>query len=223
MLRSVLLMAVLIAGSTVWCRDLDPLRAEIQGKKPDEVRALIIRRFGPPAREVGSGFQIEEWDVNGGVLVYHPAVGPSFNKGGDLVWLMHTNNPAGLCLYGQYEMAAKPELPSGLGDLYVTWDSSYTFLGSRESSEYRKAHADDFFTLHPTGRVEVRYAPGVTAETRLEDLPDGSLVATLTFVPASGGPSKDYRIIASRTWRKLRLTGEAQPFEAEKGWVNYWR
>jgi hypothetical protein len=222
-----MLMAALIASRIVWGQDLAALKAEIQGKQPDEVRALIIGRFGPPARTFGSGFRIETWDVGGGVLMFHPASGPSFDEGGQSVWLMRTNNPAGLCLYGHYEMAIKPEPPSrmaySLGDLYMTWDSSYIFTVSRASSEHRQGQAKNFFPLHPTGRVEVKYAPGVTAETRLEDLPDGSLVATLKFVAGLSGSSEQYRVIANRTERKLRFAGEGMPFEMEKGWVNYWR
>jgi hypothetical protein len=117
----------------------------IAGKLPDEVRALIIGRFGPPAHTFGSGVRIETWDVGGGVLIFHPASGPSFDEGGQRVWLMRTNNPAGLCLYGHYEMAIKPEPPSrmayNLGDLYMTWDSSYIFTVSRGSSEHRQGQA----------------------------------------------------------------------------------
>jgi hypothetical protein len=209
------------------CQDLDALKVEIQGKQPDEVRALIGRRFGPPTHTFGSGFLIEAWDVNGGLLVFHPADGPSFQNGGKRVWLMRTNNPAGLCLYGKYEMATKPESPSGtiypIGYLYVAWDSSYKFRVERATSEPWKGPANDFFLLHPAGRVEVKYAFGVTAETRLEDLPDGSLVATVTFAAASGRSSKDYRIIANRTDRMLRFADDATPFKMEKGWLNYWR
>ena len=227
MSRCVLLMAALIARGIAWPQSLDGLEGEIQGKQPDEVRELIIRWLGPPRRILGSGFRIEAWDVDGGVLLFHPASGPSFEKGGKRVWLMHTVNPAGLCLYGHYEMTAKPEPPYGmqyyLGDLYLAWDSSYIFSFTPARTEGRKSQADNFFVLHPRGRVEVRYASGITVETRLEDVPDGILVATLTFVAGPSRSAKVYRILADHTGRMLRFAGESMPFELNKGWVNYWR
>jgi len=220
-------MAALIARGTAWCQSLGALEAEIQGKQPDEVRDLIIRRLGPPPRILGSGFRIEAWDVDGGVLIFHPASGPSFEKDGKLAWLMHTVNPAGLCLYGHYEMRAKPEPPDGLeyylGDLYVAWDSSYVFAFNPARIEGRKSQADNFFVLHPRGRIEMKYASGVTAESRLEDVPDRTLVATLTFVAEHFRSAKVYQILADHTGRMLRFAGEPMPFEMDKGWVNYWR
>jgi len=223
----VLLMASLMARGIAWCQSLDGLEAEIQGKQPDEVRELMVRRLGPPARILGSGFRIEEWDVDAGILTFHPAVGPSFEKGGKRVWLMHTVNPAGLCLYGHYQMTANPEPPYGmkyyLGDLYVAWDSSYIFSFHPARTEDRKSQADNFFVLHRRGRVEVKYASGVTVETRLEDVPDGALIATLTFVARPPRSVMVYRILADHTGRMLRFAGEPMPFELDKGWVNYWR
>jgi hypothetical protein len=218
-------MVALIVSRIAWGQGLDALRAEIQGKQPDEVRTLIIRRFGPPARTVGSGFRIEQWDVEGGVLTFHPASGPSFDKGREGTWLMHTNNPVGLCLFGGYQMLNKPEAPDGmqyyLGDLSMTWDSTYIFLDSKAFPERRQTNS--FFTLHPTGRVEIKYAPRITGDTRLEDVPDGSLVATLTFVAAQSQSTKVYRIVADHTERRLRFAGEDLPFEMDKSWVNFWR
>jgi hypothetical protein len=134
---------------------------------------------------------------------------------------------AGLCLYGEYELITKPESPDALGypigSLNMTWDSSYRFRVERDRPGHWKGSANDFFALHPKGRIEVKYASGVTAETRLEDLPDESLVATVTFVAGSGGSRKDYRIIANRTYRRLRFADDAMPYTMTKGWLNYWR
>jgi len=225
--RSLLLVAVLVAGRLAWGQSFGALEAEIQGKQADDVREVIIRRLGPPDGTFGSGLRIETWNIEGGVLTFNPVSGPFFEKGGKRVWLMHTANPAGLCLYGHYEMRAKPEASYGmkyyLGDLYLARDSSYLFAFDPARTEDKKSQAGSFFVLYPRGSVEVKYASGVSAETRMEDLPDGSLVATLTFVARPSQRMKLYRVIADHTGRVLRFESGAMPFEMDKGWVNYWR
>jgi hypothetical protein len=207
--------------------NVETLKAEIQGKKPDEVRALIIRRFGPPAREVGSGFQIEQWDVDGGVLTFHPLTGPTFSKGGVQTRLIRTTNRAELCLFGSYEMTTLPEGPNGmeywLGDVSLATDSRYRFTDSGNNLDHRDGQRDNFFMLHPHGSAQVNYASGVSPKTRLEDLPDGSLVATVRFTAPDRRSSAVYRIVAYRTSMSLVFEGEALPFRMEKEWVNYWR
>lgn len=47
----------------------------------EEVRALTVRRFGPPAREVGSGIQMNNRMWDGGILTFHPFQGPTFQNG----------------------------------------------------------------------------------------------------------------------------------------------
>lgn len=42
------------------------LARDIRGMEPDAIRNLIVHRFGPPSRDVGSGLPIPQWDVAGG-------------------------------------------------------------------------------------------------------------------------------------------------------------
>jgi hypothetical protein len=206
---------------------IDALVPEIQGKRPADVRALIIERLGPPARDVGSGLRIDEWDVDGGVLTFHPVIGPTFDKGEVHRWLIHTNNPAALCLFGTYEMRTVPEELHGttywLGAVALSRNLRYRYTDGHQNLDQRAKQHDNFFMLHPIGRTRLAYARGVTPQTRLEDLPDGSLVATVTFVARRRRASKTYRIVASRTEMRLAFESEAMPFQLDKAWVNYWR
>ena len=226
-------MVAALAGSLVYSaaaqggREIASLTREIQGKTPDQVRALIVQRFGPPARDVGSGFQIEQWDVAGGVLTFHPLSGPTFEKNGVRTRLLRTTNPAALCLFGSYEMVTQPEAPYGLryylGDVFLSADR-YKFTDSRSNEDHRKTQANNFFMLHPEGLARVEYSPGVTPTTRLEDLPDNSSVATVTFVTPDGRFRETYRIVANRTSMSLSLSleGKEGAFQVTRGWVNYW-
>jgi hypothetical protein len=200
---------------------------QAQGKQPDEVRALFAERLGPPDRNVGSGIRIEQWDVDGGVLTFHPVTGPTFDRAGVQSRLIRTNNPAARCLFGSYEMVTLPMGPNEtrfwLGNVALSTDSSYSFTDSLQNLEQRTAQHDNFFMLYPEGAIEAQYASGVTAETRLEDLPDGSPVAIVTFRTNDRRLSVKYRLLAYRTSMSLAFEIEKSSFRLFKGWVNYWQ
>jgi hypothetical protein len=208
--------------------EIDALKLDIQGKEPDEVRALIVRRLGQPVREVGSGFRIEQWDVDGGVLTFHELVGPWFDRDGVRTRLIRTNNPAAIALLGDYEVSAMPDEPGGtgygLGDLSLSTGSRYTFTLGDKSLESASGQRGNFFILHPNGFTEIKYAGPVTADTRLEDLSDGTVVAIVTFVARDRQSRQVYRALSYRTSMNLQLEGEnLPPFRVAKSWVNFWR
>jgi hypothetical protein len=226
-----ILLSVVLAATLLFAQgahktpNIKSLTQEVQGKGAEEVRALIVRRFGPPAREVGSGLQIEQWDVDGGILTFHPLQGPTFNQGGVLTRLIRTTNPAALCLFGSYEMDTEPEghpaMLYYIGDVSLSADH-YKFKDSGSNLDHRNKQKNNFFTLHPDGLVEVKFASGVSAESRLEALPDDSPVATVTFSAPDRRFSATYRIVANRSSMSLAFQGKG-PFQLKKGWVNYWR
>src|SRR3954469_15703137 len=93
---------------------IEALIAEIQGKQPEQVRALIVARFGPPARDLGSGLRIDQWDVDGGVLTFNPVDGVTFEQRGERTRLIRTTNRAASCLFGNYCKATFGRgIPSG--------------------------------------------------------------------------------------------------------------
>jgi hypothetical protein len=205
--------------------NIEALIPEVQGKSPSEVRALIVRRLGPPARDVGSGFQIEQWDVDGGVLTFHSVVGPDFQKDGVRTRLIHTNNPVALCLFGSYEMVTYPERRNGLsywlGDVLLSTDR-FKYTDSHDNLDHRDRQRSNFFMLHPNGEIQVKYSSGVTPETKLEDLPDGNPVATVTFLSADRRFRETYRIVTNRTSMSLALEGKEMQFRLTRAWVSYW-
>src|SRR3954462_14306509 len=206
---------------------IEALIAEIQGKQSEQVRALIVARFGPPARDLGSGLRIDQWDVDGGALTFNPVDGVTFEKRGERTRLIRTSNLAASCLFGNYEMVTLPNGRDGmrywLGSVSLAANSRYKYTESDQSLNRRAEQRDNFFILHPNGSAQITYAVGVTPETRLEDLPDGTSVATVTFVSEGVGASRAYRIVADRTSMSLAFQGEAMSFRLTRGWLNYWR
>lgn len=74
-----LALTALLAFSLVGCSNNGITEGEVlsfgktlQGKSSDEIRTAIIDRFGPPTRNVGSGLRIDQWEIAGGVLTFHP-------------------------------------------------------------------------------------------------------------------------------------------------------
>lgn len=109
-----------------------------------------------------------------------------------------------------------------VGDVSLSADH-YEFTDSGSNLDHRNKQKNNFFMLHPDGLVEVKYVSGVNPETRLEDLPDGSPVATVRFSAQNGRVSATYRMVANRSSMSLAFQGKGMPFHLKKGWVNYWR
>jgi len=216
-----------LAGGIPQSPAIEALIPEIQGKQPDEVRALIVARFGPPARNLGSGLRIDQWDVDGGALTFHPVEGVTFEKRGERTRLIRTTNLAASCLFGNYEMVTLPAGGGGisywLGTVSLGADARYKYTDSRQNLDRRAEQRENFFILHPTGSAQITYALGVTPKTRLEDLPDGTAIATVAFVGQDGRSSNAYRLVAYRTSMSLAFEAEAMSFRLSRGWVNYWR
>lgn len=231
LLSVVLAVATVIAGAARAASgdEIDRLAAAIQGRSPGQVRALIVQRFGPPARDIGSGVRIEQWDVAGGVLTFHPLSGPTFAKSGSVRTLIRTTNPLDLCLFGDYEMTTLPD-PANRGTLYwlgnlsLTRDGRYRFTDSGQNLKYRTGQKQNYFLRHPEGSARVEYPAGVTPQTLLESLKDGRRVAILTFTARDNSASARYPIVVDVGARRLRFAGTGtMTFRMDKGWVNFWR
>jgi hypothetical protein len=209
------------------------LASRIQGKKPDEIRTAIIERFGKAQRNVGSGFRIEQWDVPGGVLTFHPATGPSFSDGktGKILRLLVTKNPVGPNILAGFEMTtiADPKNHGNrfwIGNVRLGEDSSYRYekQGEFEFANKHVSQADNFFVLHPEGTVEVRYVAPITADTLLESVPEGATVAHMIFTAADRGKQAAFAIQSSEQNRRLVFTSDKPlPFALETSWQSFWR
>ena len=207
------------------------LAAEIRGKSSDETRAAIIARLGPAKRNVGSGFRIEQWDLPGGVLTFHPGTGPTFaeRKTGINFHLIKTRNPAGANIFSGYEMTTVPDPKNHgntfwIGNLKFGRGHGYHFVDSGQNTSFRSAQDQNFFMLHPAGTVEVRYVAPTTADTLLESLAEGTTVAHLVFTSADKKARATFSITSSERSRWLAFGAEKPlPFVMGTGWENFWR
>jgi hypothetical protein len=201
---------------------IQTLVKETEGKTGDEVRAAIIKRFGPAARNVGSGVSIEQWDVESGVLTYSLGLA-SFQENGRKVWVTQTANKALPTLAeNTFEMYTKPEpqMKYWIGNVSLTRGSSFKFVDSGQSLDHRASQSQNFFMKHPAGRFAIQFSAGCSAATVLERLPEGTLLCSLTFSPADGRPQASYDIIAYPSERRLAFQAKKRPlaFLLEKSW-----
>ena len=195
---------------------------EIQGKTGPEVRAAIVKRFGPAARNLGSGVSIEQWDVESGVLTYSLGLA-SFQRNGTRVWVTQTANVALPTLTSNtFEMYTNPEpqMKYWIGNVSLKGDGSFKFVDSGQSLEHRAKQSQNFFMKHPAGRFAIQFSAGCTAETILERVPEASVLCNLTFSPGDGSPQASYDIMAYPSERRLAFMTKKQPlaFLLEKGW-----
>lgn len=199
------------------------IKAEIQRKKPEEIRAIIVKYLGEHTRNMGSGINYEVWDTQGGRLVL--AEGGDFptfdNEQGVRIYLIDTTNLVGENLFGRYEMLSKP-LPSGyndwLGELWLYKNLKYKFVDSKRYHVPRAKKYDIFFLEYPEGKIEVHYAPGISAKTRLEEVKKGT-VAKITFISGDDKHAASFDITTDPQQRDLNFTGDNLPFQLHlAGW-----
>ncbi|MBL8516258.1 MAG: hypothetical protein JNM76_04725 [Betaproteobacteria bacterium] len=204
------------------------LAAGIKGKNPEQVLAILVGQLGPPTRDTGSGLSIPQWDMSDGVLTFHPLTGPVFfePKTKTHFRLLQTRNRVAANILGAYEMATLPNAAGGsfhLGRLEFRPNSTYQFTDSGQHPGQRSAQAENFFMLHPTGTVEVRYPAPVKPDTLLESLSEGAIVAKLIFTSANGKHQAAHLIASSERARRLHFAADTPlPFQMSASWANFW-
>jgi hypothetical protein len=204
---------------------MDALASEIAGKKPDEVRAIIIKRFGEPTRISGSGICREHWDVEGGVLEnVRGSEFPVFKKDGKYKRLYPYDNTVAGNLFGSYEMSTLPDKDNNgtsywLGNVTLSEKYRYSYIDSESNMDHRAEQATNFFMLHVNGTYKFEYAKGVTGKTLLESLPDGSSVGTITCI-APGKPNGEcFDIIVNISLMRLRFASkQGLRFDLDRSW-----
>lgn len=195
----------------------------------EEARDIIEAQFGEADRDIGSGFGIEQWDLDDGVLTLHQACGPTFAPAsGGAIWLVETCNPLEENLLGGYEMMTVPESrPNGgycwLGNVELRQDGTYRFIDSRSNLDRRAGQENNFFMLQPEGRFEIVYAAGLAPGTLLETLSEAVVVADVMFTSKGGGRTARYLIVGDPAARTLRFAAnEEMEFQMYRGWDSYW-
>jgi hypothetical protein len=201
------------------------LAKAIQGKNRTQIRDIIILRYGP-SRHIGSGLDIEIWDVSGGDLMLHPLYGPSFApKERKPIWLLTTTNKALPNILGSFEMTALPDhrgMQNWLGLVLLHSERTYRFRDSHAFPGQWTTQTDNFFKLHPSGAFEIEFAPGCTGETLLESLPENTVLCRLIFTSKGGGQTAMYSIVTDD--RKLVFRSDHAPtFAMEKSWHDFWQ
>ncbi len=207
---------------------LDALGREIAGKQPREVYDLIVKRFGIPDRQSGSGIGYEHWDVAGGELTYTgdlAGYSPRFTRNGVTIRLVRSTECVRDGVEGNYQMTTLPDpkhsgMMLWIGNVYIH-DGTYHFEESETGEDLSEwpDQSKNFFMRHREGKVSVTYAKGIGAETLLEDVPDVSRVATLAFTPDDGGARASFFITTHRNSAGLSFGSEKPlPFKMSKGW-----
>lgn len=206
--------------------EIRELAKAIQGKEREKVWEIISERLGPPHRDVGSGVSIPQWDVFGGVFTYQDESGPVFvdHELGVYFQLLRTTNLVKENLLRGYEMMTLEDSYNTqywLGNIEFKADLSYEFTDSEFFPRLRAAQSQNYFMLHPAGKVAIRYADGIGPETKLENLPEPALIAHLTFTSVDGKAEATYQIISSG--RRLTFASdEPLSFDMDRSWNNFW-
>ncbi len=228
-MRYTIIIACAIATSNyvVAERALQALVSEIQNKAPNVVREIIVEQYGQGDRDIGSGFRIEQWDINGGVLTFHPATGVYFEENGVLHSLIETTNNVKEAVFGSYEMSSLPDHNNHgtsywLGNLELL-DGGYSFKRSRTSHEKELVIGESYFFLHPSGTALIEYESESIRGNKLENVKDGSAIATITFTSKNNVDTIKYNIVTRKSAKMLFFSRKKGiNFKMDKAWGSYW-
>ena len=206
--------------------DVVALGRKLEGKDGRQVHAILLDRCGQPTRDVGSGIQILQWDIAGGVLTY-PGLGssPTFTKDGASRRLVRATERVGASLLQDYEMYTTPApnhygAKLWIGNLYLS-SATYEFIESDTGEDLAgwPDQSGNFFMKHPKGDIKVEYAKGIMADTQLEDVTHEARVAKLTFKANDGGKPASFWMVTDHQSMRLSFSGdEPIPFVMSKHW-----
>ncbi len=217
------------------------LKSKIQGKKSDEVLAIIRAQFGMETRSTGSGIYMPQWDIGGGVLTFHPYRGPNFSRGtpnypwvypSSGVMLIDTHNSVSDNLPGTYTMST---LLNDYRTRFVVgqvalFGGKYRFEPITETLAYSVKDVSNFFTAYPSGTCRTVYPKNVKQSSMMENLADQSVIVRLEFVaepankPAGATLSLDLRIdVRQRTLYFAPRIESPLTYQLEKSWKEFWK
>ena len=220
-------MTTVSCGVSNRTSEIVELTAAIQGKSPTEIREIIRKHLGDDSRHVGSGFDIEEWDIEGGIHTYHPMSGVYYRKDGVRRRLLQTSNKVGECLFGSYEMTTAPAKNDDsrywIGNVRLESTGIFHFADSGQFPEQRSGQANNFFLKHPSGKIRVNYSKGITAESVIEQLPHDTQLAEIEFIADDESVSTTFYIKSNDEFMRLEFKSDSRlPFQMDKGWEHYW-
>ena len=199
------------------------IKARLKGHAYEKVLGILKQELGEPARDVGSGEHIWQWDVAGGVLTF-PSL--TFEQGNRRHWLIDTRSELGANLIGGWEMTTLPGEFGNcfwIGGVTLHKDGTYNYADSGANPRERQMQKSNFFIQHPKGTFTIEYPKGMDAKTLQETIPKGDTpVATLTF--HADGPKEKanakFTVRSSPSDRDLDLGADGIPFCLKKGWGN---
>lgn len=197
-------------------------------KNREEAYKLTIDFLGKPVQKVGSGFRIEQWDLDGGILTFHQTLGPTFrDTSGSITWLVTTRNELKANLHNRFEIYSLHEQDPHkngniywLGNIELFPDGKFAYRDSGRLREYKNTFPKHFFEDHLTENFNIDYSEGISSTDVLEEIPDDKEVCKITF--RSGEGSKTFNIVTSRSARMLRFDSKNQVFRMQRGWNTYW-
>jgi hypothetical protein len=213
---------------TVRAHDLPPavkiFQTEIASIERSEFLSTAQARFGPPARDTGSGITRLQWDFDAGVLtVTDPESNPTFRfANGHTITLLPTRNEAKENILQRFEMTTLPDPTNHgtrfwIGNVHLGSDLSYRFVDSGSNHRDRGDQSANFFIRHPAGRLEITWCSGSSERALLEELGERK-IARLRFVAADGGARFDCDVVSSPESASLSM--EASTFEMQARWLH---
>lgn len=198
----------------------------------NEAYKIIRKTYGEAQRvirdiEVWPHYQ---WDVDGGVLSYNYLNGVSYEKKGQRIYLIDTQNKIGKTVIGYYSMYAlmppdkADKIPRFLGSVLRLKTNGQYELETSGPYKYAKKNSqnDIFFFRYPSGTYTLTYQKGINPDELLENMKDGTVLGKIDF--ASGRNRESFYIyIKERRLVSKPVDGKPRTYMLLRYWENYYQ
>lgn len=203
-------------------------REQIKNADSSSVAYKIIRKiYGDAQRITDSSEGIWfEWDVDGGVLFFNLRNGVSYEKMGQRIYLINTQNKVEKTVIGYY--ALRTLIPGEkIGKhlrvrLKLETNGKYKLETFEGYSLKKDSQNDIFFFRYPSGTFILEFQKGINSDELLENMKDGTVLGKINFVSGTNRESF-YIYIKERCLVSKSVDDEPRIYTLVRYWNNYYQ
>jgi hypothetical protein len=194
-----------------------------------EAYKIILKTYGEAQRTTQSSEAVWfEWDVEGGVLFYNLHNGVSYEKMGQRIYLIDTQNKVEKTIIDYYALCTiipgdKDKIGNFLGvGLTLETNGKYK-LETFGRDILKKGNQNEvFFYQYPSGTYIFNYQKGINSDDLLENIKDGTVLGKIDF---ASGTSRDsfYICIKERHLVFKPVDGKPRTYTLVRYWNNYYQ
>jgi hypothetical protein len=191
-----------------------------------EAHKIIRKNYGEAHRVTDSleGAVWFQWDIDGGVLFFHLNNGVIYEKMGQRIYLIDTQNKVAKTIIGYYTLRALiagDTIGNYMGyGLELGKDGKYKLKTFDRDISKEENKNEIFFFQYPNGTYTLKYQKGINPDEPLENMKEGTVLGEISFTSGTYRESF-YIYIKERHLIFKPVNGKPQKYSFVRYWNNY--